>query len=558
MSTTTAAPVSSTIALTDLTVEEGFNPRGEIDAETIGDLISSIKKDGILQPVLARRDGNKVSLIAGHRRVYAAKKAGLSEVPVLIREDVDEEEAAALAFDENEQRESMVPIARAIALKAQVAKLGSFKKVGARRSMSPQQVGALVKMCDLPDEIQKIALQHREFGPALAKVLVPVAETPGGEPVAIMLAEQAMKSAEFEEAVRKSLDRALTSLIQLRKEKDTPKARATVPFVSTVSQIDLPNVFDDPQIAQQLDQRAIGAEGVLGWDCRTITTRGGNAEYDSHPKKALVSLDDAALDRLKASGVLFTIEVKRGPNWSDEEDFVFDAEALRTEIEEVIKSAEKAATWKVKQNAKEKAAELKKKAADPDALKTEDGEVMTERQVAKEEARIARTNNEAIGKKLLARSGKPATKKTTLELTRLMATVFVRQADSLAGIGMRLCFESWKEAEVKELKSGETREKIHYLEAGDAKDRLLGAIEKAKSVEEIHRIISDAIVAATFSDERELPMSKRLDNSWGGQRISNVRLGDRQFIDSLAKGALPEDAEKERLASVERGYDSAY
>lgn len=557
MSTTTKAPAVSTIALADLIVKDGFNPRGEIDKDSVKDLISSIKQDGLLQPVLARREGDTVTLIAGHRRVYAAGKAGLKEVPVLIRDNITEEEAAALAFDENEQRESMVPMARGIALKNQFKKLGSYKKVGARRSMNAQQVSALIKMTELPDSVQEIAMKHREFGPDLAKTLVVVASKPGGEAVAVMLANEAMESDETERLVRTKTDRVLDKLVNWRDEQETDEARNTVPFATGIHGLNPTDVFDDAEKAEDLKNRAIAAKKVLQWSCRTISVYGLESWENGEPRVS-VTLDDASVDRLKASGVLFAISYTRGEDWSDDHHYVFDVEAIRTEVEQTIESAEKEAKAELKRQEKEAKKAQEKKAEDPAAI-DEDGEVKSDRQMQKEAAEKARSHNEAIGQALLARGNKKVTKKTTLEMTRLMALVFVRQAEGFAALGMRLCFASWKEVEVKELKSGEKREKVHYLDPSEAKDRLIKSIEAAKSVEAIHLILSDAIVAATFSNEDELPMSKRV-NQYGyhSERISKVTRPDREFIDSLAKGVLPEEVEAQRLESIEKGYDDPY
>lgn len=552
MSTTTEAPVVDSIALTDLIVKDGFNPRGEVDKESVKDLVSSIKQDGILQPVLARRDGDGVILIAGHRRVFAAIKAGLKSVPVLIREDITEEDAASIAFDENEQRESMVPMARATALRHQFKKLGSYRKVGARRSMNAQQVSALVKMCDLPESVQEIAMKHREFGPELAKALVEVANVPGGEPVTVLLATQAMESPENERLVRTNVAGAIDHLIRWRQQQDSAKARDTAPFAEGISGLTLVTLMADEEKAAELEARAIAAHKVLQWDCKGIRVRGGQA-WDNEPERATLSVTDAGVDRLRASKVLFTVEYKRNENWTDESHYVFDVESLRTEVEQTIEQAEKETKAALKRQEADTKREEAKKAENPAAL-DEKGEVKSDHQMQKEAAAKARVENEAIGQALLARSTKPVPKKTTLELTRLMALVFIRQSETIAGIGMRLCFASWKDITEKELKSGAKREKIEYLSATDATERLISSIESAKTLEAIHQIISDAIVAATFSNEDELPKSKRLDNSWSRERINNVRRAEREFIDGLGKGVLPEEVETERLASIEKGY----
>ena len=176
-----------------------------------------------------------------------------------------------------------------------------------------------------------------------------------------------------------------------------------------------------------------------------------------------------------------------------------------------------------------------------------------EREKAKAAAAKARTENEAIGDGLLKRSSKPLSKKDQLETIRLLAKATVKQDDSLAGLGMRLCFTTWKEIEVKELKSGAKREKVTYLEPREAKERLIESIDNAKSVDEILRIVTNAMVTATYSNQDELPQSKRIWRTV--DPIKNVGREDMEVIDRLAKGVLPENIEKKRQESVDEGYE---
>ena len=98
---------SSAVKLKIMDIEPNRGqPRKDFSDEALGELADSITKYGILQPLLVRPIGdNGYQLIAGERRWRAARLAGLTEVPVVVREMTDEE-AAALALIENLQRES--------------------------------------------------------------------------------------------------------------------------------------------------------------------------------------------------------------------------------------------------------------------------------------------------------------------------------------------------------------------------------------------------------------------------------------------------------------------
>lgn len=89
-----------------------FQPRRHFDPEEQKGLVESIRETGILQPILVRKDGNAFEIIAGERRWRAAQKAGLTSVPVVVR-DVDDRQLAELTLVENLQREDLNPVEEA-------------------------------------------------------------------------------------------------------------------------------------------------------------------------------------------------------------------------------------------------------------------------------------------------------------------------------------------------------------------------------------------------------------------------------------------------------------
>src|SRR6188508_3099454 len=89
-----------------------FQPRGQMDDERLDELAQSIKSNGVIQPIVVRRVGEKFQIIAGERRWRAAQKAGLLRVPVTVREVAAGQERSLLemALVENIQREDLNPI----------------------------------------------------------------------------------------------------------------------------------------------------------------------------------------------------------------------------------------------------------------------------------------------------------------------------------------------------------------------------------------------------------------------------------------------------------------
>lgn len=107
------------------------------DDEAMAETVESISQRGILSPLIARRRAEGgYEIISGHRRQYAAKKAGLDTVPVIVRNMTDDD-AIILLVDSNIQRENILPSERAFAFKM---KMDAIKRQGARSDLTSAQV----------------------------------------------------------------------------------------------------------------------------------------------------------------------------------------------------------------------------------------------------------------------------------------------------------------------------------------------------------------------------------------------------------------------------------
>jgi ParB family chromosome partitioning protein len=130
-------------------------PRHSFDEVTIDELASSIREKGLIQPLVVRRRGNGYELIAGERRLRAATKAGLREVPVIVREASDPE-AFQLALIENLQRENLNPIDEARGYKRLHEEFGrTQEEIADRLGKSRPTIANSIRMLQLPLEIQK-------------------------------------------------------------------------------------------------------------------------------------------------------------------------------------------------------------------------------------------------------------------------------------------------------------------------------------------------------------------------------------------------------------------
>jgi len=130
-------------------------PRHEFDGESLLALSESIKARGVLQPIVVRPlPGGSYELIAGERRLRAAKLAGLEQVPAIVR-DTEEGERLELALIENMAREDLNPIEEARACATLVDDLGVTKEeLGRRVGRSRVAISNSVRLLDLPDEAQ--------------------------------------------------------------------------------------------------------------------------------------------------------------------------------------------------------------------------------------------------------------------------------------------------------------------------------------------------------------------------------------------------------------------
>jgi ParB family chromosome partitioning protein len=144
----------STLQL-DQMVAGVYQPRKRMDEGALYELAESIKAQGVMQPILVRKIASGgYEIIAGERRFRAAKLAGLSEVPVLVR-DVSDQNAAAMALIENMQREDLNPLEEAIGLQRLIKEFGltheqAAQSVGRSRSAASN----LLRLLNLAEPVQ--------------------------------------------------------------------------------------------------------------------------------------------------------------------------------------------------------------------------------------------------------------------------------------------------------------------------------------------------------------------------------------------------------------------
>lgn len=139
-----------------------FQPRRVFDPAGLEELRDSIRSHGLLQPVVVRKAEAGYQLVSGERRWRASRLAGLTEIPAIVRPDVDDDAMLELALVENVQRRDLNAIERARAFKEMMDRLEATQqevadKVGLKRST----VANLMRLLELPESIQEMVSDER-------------------------------------------------------------------------------------------------------------------------------------------------------------------------------------------------------------------------------------------------------------------------------------------------------------------------------------------------------------------------------------------------------------
>ncbi len=207
----------STLPISEIKPNKG-QPRKTFRPEELAELADSIKQNGILQPLLVRKKGSGYEIVAGERRYQAAKAAGLSEVPVVIRE-ISDDEVFKLALIENLQRSDLSPLEEAQGYRQLIKEKGLTQEELAKiLSKSRSAITNTLRLLDLPEEVQGLVEEGKlTAGHARAILAVP------SEEGRIQLAQKVV-----EERLSVRQTESLASLFSVSKT-DEPVRRAPVP-----------------------------------------------------------------------------------------------------------------------------------------------------------------------------------------------------------------------------------------------------------------------------------------------------------------------------------------
>lgn len=198
-----------------------FQPRQDFSADEMIELTTSIKEYGIIEPLIVRiNNQDKFELIAGERRLRAAQMAGLSEVPVILK-DYDDKKTAQIALIENLQRSNLNAIEEAHAYKSLTEKFSMTQDEVARKvGKSRSHIANFMRLLKLTKPIQEL-ISIGKLNMGQAKPLLSIEDEKLQQKVANLIIEKELSARKTEELVKKILKNDTSVLDEKPEQEDT-------------------------------------------------------------------------------------------------------------------------------------------------------------------------------------------------------------------------------------------------------------------------------------------------------------------------------------------------
>jgi ParB family chromosome partitioning protein len=188
-------------------------PREGFDEESLGALAASIREVGVLQPIVVRRRERGYELVAGERRIRAARLAGLATVPAVIRE-TDESESLREALIENIHRQDLAPLEMAAAFQELQDDLGvSQEELAERLGYSRPHVANTIRLLQLPGEVQRLVAEGG-LSAGHARALLALEDPEAQKTIGLRVAAEGLSVRQVED------------LVKAYREGRAPRARA--------------------------------------------------------------------------------------------------------------------------------------------------------------------------------------------------------------------------------------------------------------------------------------------------------------------------------------------
>mgnify|MGYP001011152084 CR=1 FL=1 len=195
-------------------------PRKMFDKDSLDELTKSVKQYGVLQPIIVKKIGNRYEIVAGERRWRAAQAAGLSEVPVVVR-DYDDQKAKEIAIIENIQRTDLNPIEEALAYKSLIEEYNlTQEELSDKVSKNLSTITNSLRLLKLSKNIQQYMIEGR-ISSGHARALLSLEDEGKRELLALDIMKRSLSVRDTEKAAKalsKKKNVELSDLTETSKE----------------------------------------------------------------------------------------------------------------------------------------------------------------------------------------------------------------------------------------------------------------------------------------------------------------------------------------------------
>lgn len=504
-----AQPSLAFLEVDKIDIEEGFNVRTHMDEDALKELEAQVSDAGVKQSVQVRPgEGDRYWLVAGHRRLIAARKGGVTKVPALIAE-MTRAEAILFQLTENIQREDLndVDAARGISLLVEECGLRTNQEIADKLRIGVDRVGLLRRVAKLPIGVQRYiatgsvpAKAERQLrgvaavSPRIAECICEFAERKKIDPVDFV----------------RDFDQVLGA---------TAEARFTdAPTMIRTGRLEFRRLIADKDRRRELVDRFNAA---VPWK--------GLATEDP-----VITLTDAEVDAARAAGCLVEY-IAEHRKFVKPVRLLTDVDLAVDLIERRVEAMETDAAERQKASGCE--------ATDPEEEKKASDRRKAEHKERESDKAAARKFNQRLMESFL---GRPAgsRKRHGLARSKAIATVLIANNPDLAAAGLRLVRPQLQDVETKKLKSGEAREKLTYATPEQATSWLLDRIDSSRSEAEVAEVLGEAIICALVADGRALARTNRV--GWHCRVAESVRELLAPEIEEVAPKAAPRRGRSKR------------
>lgn len=222
-------------------------PRKSFDDEKIIELADSIKEHGVIQPIVVRTSGEFYEIVAGERRWRAARKAGLSEIPCVVRELTDEENML-FAIIENMQREDLNPVEEAQGLEKMISSFGlTQEEISKSVGKSRPYITNSLRLLKLPKTIQNMMAEGKitaGHGRALINIddekkQIEIAELIIKEGLSVRQIEELAKAKKAEKRVKRKAEKSADVLLVERELKSVLGTKVNIAYKNKKNTVEI-------------------------------------------------------------------------------------------------------------------------------------------------------------------------------------------------------------------------------------------------------------------------------------------------------------------------------